>query len=314
MKALNLIKRFTPIYMLVKILLDSRYLYHFIQGFFTTNVVRAKLRPLEIFFFKSRRVAAQALLKSTDEIPTLYDGMILNPILVPRDLATSIRKELQPMLCFDPENVNLGKFLIDSCPGGVQRAYYSASEVGKINSVFKIANNESLIKIASNYFGAVPSIDYINAWWSFPSEALALTQSYHRDIDTLHSLKFFLYLTDVDQDSGPHIFIKNSLSDPFFSSKKDAMYSDKEIESQYGSEQKCEIVGDAGTNFIADTFNYHKGLLPLSKPRLLLSIIYTIQQTPFGPKKPYINSHDVPFIKHNDEKIFKKINKNLIKW
>lgn len=314
MKVLNFIKKFSALRMIAKIFLDSRYIYHFIQGFFTTYQARKKLRSLEILFYKNRRALAQPLLQNTHEIEVLNnDGIILNPIDVSKDLASLIREKLQPLLCHDPENKDFGTFLIEASPKGTQRAYYSASEVGKINSVLELANNESLIKLATNYFGAVPSIDYINAWWSFPSKVNSLTQSYHRDIDTLHSLKFFVYLTDVDKDSGPHIFIKNSLTDPLFSAKKDAMYLDYQIEGKYELGQRCEIIGSAGTNFIADTFNYHKGLVPLSKPRLLLSIIYTIKQTPFGPKKPYVDYQDATFLRFNDDKIFKQVNKNIIK-
>ena len=126
-------------------------------------------------------------------------------------------------------------------------------DVVKAPHVMDIANNNLIIDYVSEYFGALPSIDYIGAWWSLPSDKPSLTQSFHRDIDTHNSMKFFINLTEVNQYSGPHVYIKgSSKSDVNFS--KDKMYGDEEIDKFYDSDKAKSLIGPKGYCFLADTF------------------------------------------------------------
>ena len=54
---------------------------------------------------------------------------------------------------------------------------------------------------------------------------------------------------------------------------------------KYGSKV---FIGPAGTNFLENTFAFHKGTNPKEKPRLILEVIYSRIQTPFSSKKPFI--------------------------
>jgi hypothetical protein len=137
-----------------------------------------------------------------------------------------------------------------------------------------------------------------------------LTQNFHRDIDTLHSLKFFVYLTDVDDESGPHIYIKNSLDDPF-KTTKDKMHDDIEIESNFETKSMLKLKGNAGSSFLADTFGFHKGLTPKKNPRLLLQVIYSLKQTPFGPKRPFLRKEEVNL--DSLGKNYRLVNKHIMK-
>ena len=202
-------------------------------------------------------------------------------------------------------------FKIDDANSEVKRAYYMCEDVVKAPHVLEIANNDQLISYVSEYFGAIPSIDYIGAWWSLPSSKPALTQSFHRDIDTLHSLKFFIYLTDVDLKAGPHVYIKGSYNSNF-NSTKDKMHSDDEIIKFFDKTKLSELTGPSGYCFLADTFGLHKGMIPTESPRLLLQIIFSLKQTPFGPKKPFMD-YNADRLKQVD--LYKRnlVNNNIIK-
>jgi len=70
-------------------------------------------------------------------------------------------------------------------------------------------------------------------------------------------VKFFTYLTDVADGTGPHVYIAGSHRDkpPLFAPR----YSDEKLAKKYGEKAFISIEGRRGTMFLADTFGVHKG-------------------------------------------------------
>jgi hypothetical protein len=71
----------------------------------------------------------------------------------------------------------------------------------------------SILSVAQSYLRARPIADVMAFWWTTafnaqPSPAAA--QYFHFDMDRIKWLKFFIYLTDVGPDAGPHAFIAGS--------------------------------------------------------------------------------------------------------
>jgi hypothetical protein len=99
-------------------------------------------------------------------------------------------------------------------------------------------------------------------------------QCFHRDPDDWRFFKLFVYLTDVDDHSGPHEFIAGShrSSGRIFSKP----YTEEEVERVYGQKRIIKIVGPKGTTFVADTWGVHRGQVPTTQPRLLLQVQYSI--------------------------------------
>ena len=112
------------------------------------------------------------------------------------------------------------------------------------------------------------------AWWSVPGHDKAENeQFFHRDNDSIRFLKLFVYLLDVEQDCGPHIYVRGShTQDGCYERRR---HLDDEVERIFGSERIHTFMGPAGTAFIEDTFGLHKGSLPTEKRRLLLQIRYS---------------------------------------
>ena len=278
----------------IRIFLDKRYIYHNLQGIFTTHSSREYLKKIELLFYKKRvniHKNNRALsLKGLDKL--LDEGIIENPLKIEEEATKQIKEFLENKLCHDPEDSNSTYFKIGDANSKIKKAYYMCEDVVRAPHVIEIANNPVLLSYVSEYFGALPSIDYIGAWWSLPSEVPSLTQSFHRDIDTLHSLKFFIYLTEVNKKTGPHIYIKGS-SRSKFNSIKDRMHSDSEITEFFEERKILELEGPQGYCFLADTFGLHKGLVPTDSPRLLLQVIYSLKQTPFGPKNPFVDASEL---------------------
>ncbi|MDC0222873.1 hypothetical protein OAK29_02005 [Gammaproteobacteria bacterium] len=308
----SILKRFPRFLTVLRILRDPRYIYHTLQGYFTSPESRKKLRDVELKIFKRK----QNNTSHTKEIHSqkgfqslLDDGIVINPIEIDKKLLSNIRASLDGKMCHDPESPEHGYFKASEKPEGIKRAYYQCEDLGKIPGVLEIGNNSEILSYVSKYFGAVPIIDSVYAWWSFPSSDKALTQSYHRDIDTLHQLKFFIYLTDVDDDSGPHVYIKRS-KNINLETIKDKSHEDSEIQQIFPEEDKLTIIGESGFNFLGDMFSFHKGLVPKKKPRLLLQFLYSLKRTPFGPKEAYIREDEIDVSKLGQS--YREVNKYII--
>jgi hypothetical protein len=144
-------------------------------------------------------------------------------------------------------------------------------------TVKELAHDKSLVEVAKQYLGAEPNIKSVVAWWSFPPKDTAYTPTYgyHYDIDALKFIKYFIYLVDVDEQTGPHVIISDTHKRKSFFEKKNRRLKDEQVTSLFNKDRIHVITGKAGSAFFEDTFSYHKGTTP-QKPRLMLQVEYSI--------------------------------------
>jgi hypothetical protein len=133
--------------------------------------------------------------------------------------------------------------------------------------------DRSLIAVAQQYLGCAPVNDLVTMWWSpatgtGPSSAAA--QLFHFDMDRLKFLKFFFYLTDVDADHGPHVYVRGSHVRKPAALRRDGRIEDADIVAEYGEDAIVEITGKRGSILAVDTRGFHKGKVPVAGDRLLL--------------------------------------------
>ena len=150
----------------------------------------------------------------------------------------------------------------------------------------ELALDDSLLAVAQNYLGSAPILDMVTMWWSAPQKDNAALSSaharsetaqlYHFDMDRVMWMKFFIYLTDVSSETGPHIFIRGSHQSgnqpSELLSKGYSRLSDEEVARFYGPESVVEITGARGTIVAEDTRGFHKGKPPITGERLILQI------------------------------------------
>lgn len=156
-----------------------------------------------------------------------------------------------------------------------------------------LANHPEILRVAEGFLGVKPTISYMSAWWSFATNDEALqAENFHRDVDGITFLKFFCFLTDVDEQNGPHVYVPSSANSP---KCKDSIrrYSDQEIIDEFGSNSIKEITGPAGTVFMEDTFGLHKGKKLKSGRRLLFQVIYSTAKLPYSPVCPIFDSSNL---------------------
>jgi hypothetical protein len=150
------------------------------------------------------------------------------------------------------------------------------------------ASDPAVLAVVGNYLGAPPMILNYAAWWSFAGVASASgPQLFHRDADDYRFCKLFIYLTDVDENCGPHMYMEGThelekiprvrMNAP----PKGNRMSDEEVIAEH-RQRPVTLTGKAGTRFLVDTGGIHKGKLPETADRLIAQVLYGV-----SPNLPY---------------------------
>lgn len=171
-------------------------------------------------------------------------------------------------------------------------AHHKPIDVVNAPHLLKLANDQRILDIAAEFLGVRPTIGYLAAWWSFPTEHGPMhAENFHRDVDDWKFLKLFVALTDFSSTNGPHIYVSGSSksSDGRESIRR---YDDDEIIALFGQAAIKSMTPKAGEAFLEDTFGFHKGQ-PVNKGyRLMFQVTYSISPLPYSPKKPVKTSID----------------------
>lgn len=147
--------------------------------------------------------------------------------------------------------------------------------------VQEFASDPSVIAVSQAYLGCAPVFSLAAMWWSTSMHKVADTnaaQLFHFDMDRLKWLKFFVYLTDVTPETGPHCFIagshKGKAKPTYLMKKYPVRIPDQEFEKFYPQKDVVELCGPKGTIIAVDTAGYHKGKHLKRDHRLILQLEY----------------------------------------
>jgi ectoine hydroxylase-related dioxygenase (phytanoyl-CoA dioxygenase family) len=169
-----------------------------------------------------------------------------------------------------------------------------------IPEVQQLLCDESLIQVAQNYLRAKPIFTGLSLWWSAPYKDkpdAEAAQQFHFDMERIRWLRYFIYLTDVTSESGPHCFVKGSHRTgaiPEDLLKQGYVrQEDETILREYGSGAQREFTGRRGTIIAEDSRGFHKGAAPKKGDRLLLA--FELSSSTFGAnKRHFIRNIHVP--------------------
>jgi hypothetical protein len=148
----------------------------------------------------------------------------------------------------------------------------------------RLQNDPKLLDVASKYLNTQP-VSSCRLWWSFPADSTREQQlshaqgMFHYDPDVdFNALKFFFYITDVDDTCGPHVCVRGSHKMKRLGHKLTLLIgrSDEEIDRYYGSDNVLTITGPRGFGIAEDPMCFHKGEPPKGKPRLMLEVSYRL--------------------------------------
>lgn len=186
----------------------------------------------------------------------------------------AIRAWLGDKLLIDRDRARPG-FLLAQRPDALRVADYHLRDVMACPHILELANSPALLGLAARYLECKPTISALGLRWSFPvpGDDSAL-QAFHRDSEDWRYLKVLLYLTDVDDGAGPHVYLHGSHLTR--APVRLRFYSDSEITEAHSADMLLTAVGPRGFCFAVDTAGIHKGTAPSQRPRLMLQIQYSL--------------------------------------
>lgn len=162
-----------------------------------------------------------------------------------------------------------------------------------IGEVQQLMSDPSLIAVAQNYLKSKPIFTGIYMGWSAsvkdrPDASAA--QEFHWDMERIKWLRYFIYLTDVTTESGPHVFIRGTHragAIPMELLRRGYVrHDDKTIMQIYGKDAHREFIGLRGTIIAEDSRGLHKAKMPADGDRLLLA--FELSNTTFGANKRHV--------------------------
>jgi hypothetical protein len=190
------------------------------------------------------------------------------------------------------------QFVAAAAPPDVKLASYPVRTVLECPHVIELMNRPDMLRIAAEYLGCTPTISGLRIDWSTPSDTPGNVQEFHRDYDDWRFIKLFMYLTDVDDDSGPHEFVATS---HLRSGRLRARpYQRAELERDYGPQNLVRVRGPSGTCFMVDTWGVHKGNAPLAKQRVMLQVQYSILPVLKFDYQPVEMAAKIPIDRYNN--------------
>jgi hypothetical protein len=236
------------------------------------------------------RRAAPERLRELDELGyTMLDGLCSS------EQADALYQELCQVPCSDPHRKELGVFSRDAVPSVTHVAHLDEAALVRSEAVMRLANHPDVLSVVEAWLGARPTALF-TAWWSFANGAPAEhAQLFHRDKDDWRFVKLFVYLTDVDEDSGPHAFVPGSHRPRRGEFNTQRRYQDEEVERVFGANATRYFTGKRGTAFLENTFGLHKGLPPLRGERLIFQVTYSLFPLLYAPDRPLIGQSELPF-------------------
>ena len=246
---------------------------YYLQRLVTIPMARRGLKRALIFVLRIRHrdFDRGGRTKLDSAIDLDNNGVAFLGRLLSEEDCVSIRQYLSSRSMKDVRGTG-STFDIHAIPHDVKLGDFPLTTVVNCPKIMQIANCPELLSVATDYLGFTPTITNISLRWSFPTEVAARDiQQYHRDCEPAN-VKIMIYLTDVDLDCGPHVYIPRTHKER--KSIRLHTYSNDEVNDKYGD--GMTITGPAGTAFVIDPSGIHKGVSPRRFPRLLLSIQYSL--------------------------------------
>lgn len=165
-------------------------------------------------------------------------------------------------------------FTIDAKPRDIAFANYALADLVSCPHILALANSPVILDLARHYLGCTPTISGLSARWSFPGKASGeVVQKFHRDSEDWLAFRIMVYLTEVDEAAGPHVYVKGTHLDR--RTRRLPVLEDDAVRQRFGAHIQRQT-GARGFGFAVDTAGLHKGEVPAGDARLLLSFQYSI--------------------------------------
>jgi hypothetical protein len=155
----------------------------------------------------------------------------------------------------------------------------------------ELATSPDVVRIATEYIGASPVLNYPESWFSFPVAKIRKesAKNWHWDCDGIRWLKVFVYLNDVTLDNGPHAYVAGSHRH-WKVNDKGTRVTEEQIVNSYGEKAIRSFTAPRGTVIFEDTRGFHRGTPLVSGHRLVLQLQFNLDGFALGKSRITIPS------------------------
>jgi hypothetical protein len=159
----------------------------------------------------------------------------------------------------------------------------------RIPELLPLAFDPSVLRIAANFLGYIPSLYRVTVVRDFPHARPLHSSNFHKDNDESDSLQIFIYLVDIDDTRGPLVYIPGSnhydarscrprLSRDLGIAANDGRLSDEEVERVYPRSSWAALRTKRGSVVAIHGNGIHKGPAwpshgdPTNRPRTAIKL------------------------------------------
>jgi hypothetical protein len=144
-----------------------------------------------------------------------------------------------------------------------------------------IGLNPRLLDVANAYLGMWSKLEYIDVWYTPPAGAdeRKSSQRWHRDFNDRHLLKAFIYLVDVDEETGPFEYVPRSAP----GGELEELWPWRPLGENYPPDDEfaeringrsVTFTAPKGTLIFCNTAGFHRGGFARAKPRALATLTW----------------------------------------
>lgn len=146
-----------------------------------------------------------------------------------------------------------------------------------------------ILSIVSHYLGMVPSLTEAYVRRNFPAPYRTMNHHWHRDLNSIHLVKGFVFLSDCKLENGPHEYIATTHRRYDILNGK-RYFTEAEVDAVFppGHEARQASIVPAGTIVLEDTRGLHRAVLPTAGWRDLGFMV-------FIPLRPFYPHHNFDF-------------------
>lgn len=232
-------------------------------------------RQIAGFLPRADAVGGSASEAARVEDELLRDGVSFLDGLISAQEISEIMRYVRDKPCYDRFRPAGPEFHISTPPASCHVAPYQDAAVLECPHLLRIANHPRVLAAMGRYLGCKPTISNLSLWWTLPGhEGPEDAEFFHRDVDEWSFIKLFVYLTEVNEDCGPHVFVRGSQR--LARLLRIRRYHDHEVVAAFGQQNIVNMTGAAGSAFLENTFGMHKGQHARSGRRLVFQAQYSL--------------------------------------
>jgi hypothetical protein len=164
----------------------------------------------------------------------------------------------------------------------VVRKYAYDVHLGLDDPWLRLGLNKRLLDVANTYLGMWTKLEYIDVWYTPPADESERksSQRWHRDFNDRHLLKAFLYLVDVDEETGPFEYVPRSAP----GNELEHLWPWRPLGDNYPPDDELtakiegksvSFIAPKGTVIFCNTSGFHRGGFASGKPRALATVTYS---------------------------------------